>query len=41
MAAGEGDSKRAAKVAAVLRPLGQGPLPREQAVVAGNLLGIH
>jgi transcriptional regulator of acetoin/glycerol metabolism len=41
MAAGEGEGKRAAKVAAVLRPLGQGPLTRDQAVAAGNLLGIH
>jgi putative transposase len=32
---------RAAKVAAVLRPLGRGPLPRAQAVVAGRLLGVH
>src|ERR1700687_5069637 len=41
MAAGEGDGKRAAQVAAVLRPLGHGPLSRAQAVVAGNLLGVH
>src|SRR5260370_10989149 len=32
---------RAAKVAAVLRPLGRGPLPCAQAVVAGRLLGVH
>jgi putative transposase len=41
MAAGEGDGKRAGQVAAVLRPLGHGPLSRAQAVVAGNLLGVH
>lgn len=32
---------RAAKVASVLRPLGRGPLSREQAVLASRLLGVH
>jgi putative transposase len=32
---------RVEKVASVLRPLGRGPLSREQAVLAGQLLGVH
>ena len=34
-------SSRVAKVASVLRPLGRGPLSREQAILAGRLLGVH
>jgi hypothetical protein len=37
MTAGDGEGKRAAQVASVLRPLGQGQLTRNQAVAAGNL----
>jgi putative transposase len=32
---------RAAKIADVLRPLGRGPLSKEQAVLAADLLGVH
>jgi hypothetical protein len=41
MATGEGGGKRAAQVAAVLRPIGRGPLSRAQAMLAGRLLGVH
>ena len=34
-------SSHVEKVASVLRPLGRGPLSREQAAVAGQLLGVH
>jgi putative transposase len=34
-------SSRAAKIADVLRPLGRGPLSKEQAVFAADLLGVH
>jgi putative transposase len=34
-------SSRVEKVASVLRPLGRGPLSREQAVLARQLLGVH
>jgi len=32
---------RAAKIADVLRPLGRGPLSKQQAVLAADLLGVH
>ncbi len=41
MSAHEGEGERAAQLAAVLRPLGQGPLTRDQAAAAANLLGVH
>jgi hypothetical protein len=41
MSADEGEGERAAQLAAVLRPLGQGPLTRDQAVAAANVLGVH
>lgn len=34
-------SYRVQKVASVLRPFGRGPSSREQAVLAGHLLGVH
>lgn len=41
MTVADDTGSRAAKVAAVLRPLGRGPLTRVQAVAAGYLLGVH
>jgi hypothetical protein len=41
MAVADETVSRAAKVAAVLRPLGRGPLSRVQAALAGHLLGVH